>query len=55
MTIKEMTTEQLKDALINGQRYLLRISQVQQELQAIEQELADREAKDKAAKEQKKK
>ena len=37
-----MNEQELKDALINAQRYLLRIPQVQQEMQVIEQELQKR-------------
>lgn len=46
MTIQEMSIENLKDALINGQRYILRAPQVQQEIMLIEQELAKRQSQE---------
>jgi hypothetical protein len=43
--ISELTVEELKDALINGQRFILRVPQVQNEIAVIEQELAKRAEK----------
>lgn len=50
MTIQEMTTEQLKDALLNAYRYLGRVQQVQQEAAIMEQELQNRQEKVKVEK-----
>jgi hypothetical protein len=41
--ISELSIEELKDALLNGYRFLDRALQVRQEINAIEQEMAKRE------------
>jgi hypothetical protein len=53
MTIQEMATEQIKDALLNAYRYLGRVQQIQQDAAIMEQELQKRTEKD--GKEEKKK
>jgi len=39
MQIKDMTIEQIKDALIRGQQYLLNVAQVQNEVNILQNEL----------------
>jgi hypothetical protein len=41
--VEELSLEELKNALINSQRYLLRVPQVQNDIVILEQELAKRE------------
>lgn len=43
MTIQDMTTDQIKDALLNAYRYLGRVQQIQQECAIMEQELQKRQ------------
>lgn len=43
MTIQELTTEALNEAIIRAQQYLLNVPQVQQELQLMLQEKQKRE------------
>lgn len=44
--LSEMTTEELKDLLIQQQKVLLSIPQVQQNIAALEQELGKRTVKE---------
>jgi len=39
MQIKDMTIEQIKDALIRGQTYLLNVAAVQNEVNVLQNEL----------------